>query len=572
VPSDVDPFSRRSFTSFVTNTTVLPAIQLRRHLPAIVKGELPAECLLPFLHEATHNWCFLTPVGSAAAALALRARRRAAALVFADVPSDEAFWAMLDDHVRATYVLRALHPLNEGLALFAEHEVVPEQSSHLSPVMQSALAYFQRDAVRREGVADAVLRLLAGGRGSSDGIRRKATLLEQPLWTGGIRGGYLAGYLTVKNLWIATLHSCKRFGDTDLFLEYLKTWFFDDWGLVWHLLDDQTKDIAATDRIGEYIVGRFNALASADHEDSADRLEERGRWVPPTGPERLAIGVTPEVEAAARQRLDAIITELTELTEPADDNELMRAAAELARGVFSRRPLLLLGRLCVDVYVDSGDVTLLSADRPLLSLPPAYGLKPTDGHGNGVLEVFAAPVSRVKPIVFVVWREGRLVGMNVTHGRDLASAGTSLPVVSVQVIEKAGAALQSALSWVLGERDTMDIVRIVLDALEEEQFETLSQTALHLAHADRVDGLREHMREFGFLPVVGGADAVWTLAFLSVMTKLPMPREILRELYRSLGGPPGQLEKAFDAVQAATRDAFGVPLVSGDLDAFVALV
>jgi hypothetical protein len=320
---DLDPLGRRSFTSFITNMTVLPAVQLQRHLPAISKGELPTECVLPFVHEATHNWCFLTPVGNAAAALSLRARQRAAELAAAGGASDEAIWKVLDDHLRATYVLRALHPISEGLALFAEHEVVPEHSSHLSVVMQSALAYFQREAVGREGVAGAVSRLLVGARGSVEGIRRKATVLEQPLWTGGIRGGYLAGYLTVKNLWLDTVQSCKRFGDSDLFLQFLYAWFFHDWELVAHLLDDETADIVATDRIVQRIADRLNALGNADHEDAADRLEERGRWALPAG-ERWAIGIRDGVEAAGRRALSTVISEVTQ---PDTDDELMRAAA-----------------------------------------------------------------------------------------------------------------------------------------------------------------------------------------------------------------------------------------------------
>jgi hypothetical protein len=566
---NVDPLGRRSFTSFVTNMTVLPRIQLQRHLPAIHRGELPAECVLPFVHEATHNWCFLTPVGSAAAALSLRARRRAAALVAAGAASHQAIWNVLDDHLRATYVLRALHPLSEGLALFAEHEVVPEDSSHVSAVMQSALAYFEREAVGREGVAGGVNRLLAA-RGSVDGVRRKATVLEQPLWTGGIRGGYLAGYLTVKNLWLDTVRNCDRFGDSDLFLQYLHAWFFCDWGLVAHLLDDTTADIIATQRIVEHIASRFNAFGNADHEDAADRLEERGRWAPPSGSERWTIGIPDGVEAAARKRLDAVTAEITQ---PGQGDALTNGAAGLAHEVFSRRPLMLLGRLPVEVHIDSGDVIAIGPERPLVYLPKGYGLNPQDGYGPGVLEVFAAPLSGLKPTVICVWSDGQLVGMGVSHG-DLAATGASRPNWSVHDVERLGAKLQRLLYLVLESGDSrgLDITHRLLDSLDRHQFEAFSQTALHIAAEDRVDRLRELMREYGFLPILGGADAVWTLAFLSVMTKLTVQPGLLADLYKSLGGPPGRLEEAFDAVRSATSDAFGVPLVTGDPDRFFVYV
>jgi hypothetical protein len=233
---------------------------------------------------------------------------------------------------------------------------------------------------------------------------------------------------------------------------------------------------------------------------------------------------------------------------------------------------MLLGRLPVDVHVDGGDVIVFGPERPLVFLPQGYGLQPRDGHGRGMLEVFAGPLSSPRPTVLCAWRDRELVGMDVSHG-DLSDTGASRPVMSVHDVEEAGATLQRILYWVLEAGDSqMDVARIALDRLEHYQFEAFSQSALHLADADRVDDLRQVMHEYGFLPVVGGADAVWTLAFLSVMTKLTVPRDLLGDLYASLGGPPGQLEGAFDALQSATSDAFGMPLVTGDLDRFFAYV
>jgi hypothetical protein len=380
----------------------------------------------------------------------------------------------------------------------------------------------------------------------------------------------LAGYLTVKNLWHDTVNSCIRFGDSDLFLQYLHAWFLHDWELVGHLLDEETADLVATERIVQHIARRINALASADHQDAADRLEESGRWAPPTGPERWAMGMPEGVEAAARKRLSAVITETTQ---PSDGDALTRGGAGLALEVFGRRPLMLLGRLAVEVHTYGGNVMAIGPERPLVYLRRAYGLEPRDGQGPGVLEAFAAPLSLPRPVVICVWRDRQLVGMGVSHG-DLAATGATHPVWSVDDVEQMDAHLQRLLYLVLeaGDSRGLEVTSRLLDDLERAQFEVFSQAALHIADADRVDGLRELMREYGFLSVLGGADAVWTLAFLSVMTKLTVPPGRLADLYESLGGPPGRFDEAFDAVQSATMDAFGAPLVTGDPARFFSYV
>src|SRR4051812_22619938 len=93
----------RSFTNLLTNTTVLPAIRARSDLGAVVKGSLPRDSLLPFLHEATHNWCFLTPVGTALATLAARARLDAWGLTNRETMPHDALRALLDSYLLGVY-------------------------------------------------------------------------------------------------------------------------------------------------------------------------------------------------------------------------------------------------------------------------------------------------------------------------------------------------------------------------------------------------------------------------------------------------------------------------------------
>jgi hypothetical protein len=485
--------------------------------------------------------------------------------------SQDAIWVVMNDYLRGTYGLRALHPLSEGIALFAEHEVVPEGSTHISAVMQSAVAYFQRDTLGRAGLTEALAQLLVGARCTPEGVRRKAAVFEQPLWTGGSRGGYLAGYLTVKNLWLQIAATCPRFGDSDLFLQYLRVWFYYDWGLVHHLLDATTKDIVACERIADHIARRFNALGHASHDDAADRLEARARWsgTREQDPERFVIDTPTGVWTKGQQELAAIVDEITERP---DDDKVVAAASNFADTVLSRRPLMLLGRLPVTLDIEAGNVGVSSEDRPILLVRGGVEPIPADGHGEGMLEVFAVPTYEKRPVVLFVWRGQELVGMQLSHG-DLSAAQTRVPGFPVAVVDEAADRLLDTVLWLVGEvgEHQLDIARIYLNSLDKYQFEAFGQAALAFAEPDKRDAAAATMRDFGFLPVLGGADTVWALAFISVLNKTTIPTEHLPRIYDQFGGT-SDFVAAFESVQTAGREAFGSNLIHGDASRYLALV
>lgn len=489
-------------------------------------------------------------------------------LVVSGRASQEQTWGVMNDYLRSAYGLRALHPLSEGIALFAEHEVVPETSTHISAVMQSALAYFQRDTVKQAGLTEAVTRLLVGARCTPEGIRRKAAVFEQPLWTGGSRGGYLAGYLTVKNLWFQIAHACSRFGDSDLFLQYFYLWFFHDWKLVHHLLDPSTADIVACDRISEHLALRFNALSDAPHAEVADRLEARASSsdADERDPMRFVIDTPEDVVATAQQELRAITDEVMRTT---TDDKPELAARNLARAVFARRPLMLLGRSAVTVDIESGDVLVRIEGKRTLMVPRGIEPVPEDGSGDGMLEVFAVPTDDNRPIVFCVWRGQRLVGMTVSHG----ACGIQAPSFPVDVVDRSADRLLQSVLWVIGagSEHQLEVARIYLKGLDRVQFEAFAPTALAFAKPSRSEAAANAMREFGFLPILGGADMVWALAFIGVLNKTTIPTEHLAGIYTEFGGTAG-FSEAFEAVQAASRKAFGQTLIYGEPSRYLALV
>jgi len=89
-------------------------------------------------------------------------------------------------------------------------------------------------------------------------FERKASLYAEPLENA--HGSYLCGYFTVKNAWAALTRRYRELADTDLFLCFLRSYFFEDLGLVAHLLDPDTGDIGMINAVGGYLNDRIADL------------------------------------------------------------------------------------------------------------------------------------------------------------------------------------------------------------------------------------------------------------------------------------------------------------------------
>jgi hypothetical protein len=307
----------RSFTEPVANIAVLPAEAFRHDLVGMLgRGVLAPRFVPSFIHEVTHHRCFWSPVGNAVAWVNMRARRRAlhAAAHGAGGDDDEAL-DVFDDFIRCETTLEALRPLTEGLALFAEHDVVPGSSPSLSEVMQLVVRHCM--PIRSEAMMTTELpAYLRAMRRRHTAFQRKLHLLLQPLDTDG--DGYLPGYLTVKNLWRATVAQEPRLLDTDLFLQYVTASVFHDLGLVAHILDDRTSDVGAAKRIADYVGWRLGRLLADDVGAQLDALE-RARTT------ELVRFTASDLDAISRPNLDTD-PQLWELGE----ERLRTAAAQLA--------------------------------------------------------------------------------------------------------------------------------------------------------------------------------------------------------------------------------------------------
>lgn len=252
----------RSFTDPLSNLVVLSDLDLRRHIEGIRDRDLPLECLPTFLHETTHHWCFSSPVGLASLLLFFRARR-IAVLVGRDRDDRDRIYQLLDAVIRYDFAQGLMRPLAEGIALFAEHDACVGHAETISEPLGLAGALFaQGFAIKSEPRWGKLPLLLAGGRLTNAHIRRKADLLMQPFGSEG--GGYLPGYLMVKNLWVHSFYAlhCSHFLDTDFYLQFIRSFFYDDWELVASLLDQERRKSWALAPIADRLQVRLRAFAT----------------------------------------------------------------------------------------------------------------------------------------------------------------------------------------------------------------------------------------------------------------------------------------------------------------------
>ena len=131
----------------VSNHTVFPNPE---HYQALLHGEdLPASTFSSFIHEATHHWCFISPVGTALSALHCSVARRA--LHWLATGDESETMAALEDLCAYEIALSWLRPLNEGLALFAEYDVFPDFVRPPAPHLPAARSRARSHLGRRVG-------------------------------------------------------------------------------------------------------------------------------------------------------------------------------------------------------------------------------------------------------------------------------------------------------------------------------------------------------------------------------------------------------------------------------------
>ncbi len=241
---------------------------------ALIGRRLGLGVVPTFIHEMTHHWCFDTPVGWTIALLQMRAARRAVAVARETDASAFALGAaaVFADVARVNVLLEVLRPLAEGLALFAEHDLVPGDAPLISRPALFTAAFFG-GVVGGPEFLERAPAILGASRHTVANVRRKADLLVQPLASKDV---YLAGYLAMKSLHLSLFQKDRRYFDSDFFAHAVKAYLYDDWDLVYLVLgvDEAPEELGKT--IAVYCGERLRDLPQLEHERLLDGFVRRG--------------------------------------------------------------------------------------------------------------------------------------------------------------------------------------------------------------------------------------------------------------------------------------------------------
>lgn len=208
-------------------------VVLRRDMKGFIVGPWPKHHIQSFLHELTHHWCFHSPLGATLALLRARALRRPFARPDGQFDGADGL-ALLDDMLASDIPLRLLRPLSEGMALFAEYDMRPGPSRIVTtPMTWAVLMLSSRTAIpnlAEPSGARELTRKLGDMRLEAGSLRRKMAFLSRPL--SELDQAYCDGYLSVKRIYHDLRARSEMFHDADLFLSYMRSYFFEDPGTV----------------------------------------------------------------------------------------------------------------------------------------------------------------------------------------------------------------------------------------------------------------------------------------------------------------------------------------------------
>jgi hypothetical protein len=411
--ADIDPLS-----NFIRPRQVV----LRRDLKDFLIGPWPPNHVQSFLHELTHHWCFHSPLGTTLALLRARALRYPFN-VAAGESDAVARQAQFDDMLAVDTVLRLLRPLSEGMALFAEYDINPGSSQIVTtPMTWAALMLSSRSAIPDISIKDQaseLTRLLGNMRLRSSSLRRKMAFLSRPL--SELETAYYDGYLSIKRIYHDLLKRSERLRDTDLFLSYIRAFFFEDPGAVAILTRRYSNP---TKRLMDYL-DRFKARMDGLYEADIDedlRLFEEACNKPPGHRydfELPGIGSTTEEQNEAR---DAHRMQIHDLEDSASMDQKLRDILNVQRGWMARRAiafivsepaLIQIRNKIISVWPDPRDdeLPLSMGGRCLATSTRESTSEPVRGWMSLVLvppKALIAPVYGIDDeVVAIEWPSGR---------------------------------------------------------------------------------------------------------------------------------------------------------------------
>jgi hypothetical protein len=543
----------RSWTDLVTNSVLLSGFDVSDYLAKAATRDFPIDLLGPILHEITHHSCFDSVVGCALSALHMRARRYAFLTECCEAADTQ---RVLEDLIRYETATRLLRPLSEGLALFAEFDVIPGASKALSPVVGLATFLFGTHTDMRVSY-NVLLQQL---RFRKQFVRRKAALLAEPF---SCESGYLPGYMAVKYLWRNAMGRSERACDSDLFFSYLRSFFFGDPNFAAVILDTSTSEIESARAISNYFQERIDFLLKSDLDEALQEFEE---WVVGTDPSEdrglpQGIGADEIHESAARNSiLDLIASQPRH-----DDYSLTLAAHDYM--ILEERALLHLGNKPVKVEVRApAEVAVTDDAGNQLPVGKLVADIPPGAHDGRLSVVFSTDQTQ---FAFVV-----VLGKAVAVARPLIGGEGARwdllcrSAVNRPVSEDLYPTLEGALNLVR-ERDAL---ALVLNHTEAQGIKVADGIYTQLAVDRRkidCEPILNVLRASGYFGLVGhDFSLLEALAAIGLANTVTEHRQLMRVPLIQMGVSLGNVEEKLEDCS----NRFGERLILGDKESLSATI
>lgn len=206
-----------------------------------LEARIPGALLPVLLHELTHSQCFTTVVGETLADLwrlifaASRNPSIAAQIEERHIPDD---FLRLYQNLAAGIAL--YEPFTEGLALFAQWDALPGDAAAASKSLLTACELFLSGSgmASEQAMWSTLISAVIEARVSETGLSKKRSLLSVAV--DGPNGHYLAGYLSIKNLFSKAVQRSRLLRDSDFFCSFACSVIFQDPVAAGLLLDVDT--------------------------------------------------------------------------------------------------------------------------------------------------------------------------------------------------------------------------------------------------------------------------------------------------------------------------------------------
>jgi hypothetical protein len=546
----------RSWTDLYTNVTLFAEIDLLRHLRGVVSAGryiLPPRLAPAFIHEATHHWCFNTSVGLALTLLFLRTRRRAHA-ARSGLQSFSGH-EICSDVAKVETAEECLRPLAEGLALFAEFDVTPRMIS--TPKVSFPLWWTNHffSTTGRELVAHGLLEMLTTLRSSPEMERRRRGVLADECTGKG--GGYLPGYLAVKQMWLTAVERDTRFIDRDLFMIFFKSLIFADMDLISILLDSETSVDVVAEKIVKRVERRLVSLWKLDLKSELDRfiiaLESEGLDVSSS---TSVIDCDAGVTARAQKLLRSHISEIELI--PSGKVSEWDMLCYYDGLTLARRGLMRLGSVRATAAIRHCALSLEAGGEPLLAMAARPKAR-LSGSSNVLLDVEMSPASDY--LIFSVWQDRRLLAQSVHEGFGKGRSGRKAKdhsQMSLNLDDR-----EHQVTYYDRARDDVDLMcdpegRQNLRAdVREEFFDFLSEIALGQTPIPLRAPRWHEMANEGILALLhGDNDKLHVLSVLGLISSISTNKSIVLDDLAKLNITEAEVIAVSEA-----GESMGVPLV-----------